>query len=364
MYRQQIVRILQEHPGLKAKDIGKKIGADKSAINSTLYAHRDEFSKDEEHRWSLNVVKVVLAENSWVDGDSFEKSLKSAGCVISCACKSIVFVVTHDCKILLEATARLLALCNQLVYLGKTVTLDFSACGQTLSFFNRIGFLDLLVKEVQVLPSRPKNSAADRYRGNSEKVVEFGSINLANPDKDIPWLLKEQFVIHAGEAYSLAVFTIFSELFGNVCEHSNSPIPGFAALQKYEHPPHIQTIVSDSGDGIVGTLRPILDKHYPKLAAKYKPDDPKSDVLLLKEVLERGRITQSEETGRGLGLKTSQGYAVKFSADISVRQETFELKLSYRGGKLSRWGHVVGMPKIRGTHVCFDFFLDYPLQSG
>jgi len=139
-------------------------------------------------------------------------------------------------------------------------------------------------------------------------------------------------------------------------------------LQMYKYPrPHIQTVVSDSGDGIVGTLRPVLEKHYPQLALKYCSDDPMSGVLLLQEVLENGRITQigcAGDTGRGLGLKRSQEYAIRYNADISVRQDTFELKLSYRSGKLLKEVHNINMPKIQGTHVCFDFYLDGSTRSG
>ena len=362
MLEHDILAILNDHPQLKAKDISKKVGADRKMINSTLYAHPELFAQDGEFRWSIKAVKVEFPENTWVDGEAFEKSLKEAGCVLTCSCDFIIFKIPQDCKILLEAVARLLTLCNQLIKAQKTVTLDFTSCFRTLTFLNRIGFFDHLDRKVVILPGWPKGSTADRYRGNSEAVVEFGAICIENPDVSIPKLLKNQFILHAGEKYECAAFTIFSELFGNVCEHSKSPIPGFAALQKYSYPrPHIQTVVSDSGDGIIGTLRPVLEKHYPKLAAKYDEDDPMSGVLLLKEVLENGRVTQSgcaKETGRGLGLKKSQEYAVKFSADISVRQETFELKLSYRNGKLFRWNHKIDMPKIRGTHVCFDFFLD------
>ncbi len=258
----------------------------------------------------------------------------------------------------------MLALCNQLVLKGKKVTIDFSACDSTRTYFDRIGFLNELDLQVEVIPCRSNFSAADKYRGNSNAVVEFGKIDIEQPDKAIPRLLKDQFVVHAGAKYELAAFTIFTELFGNVCEHSNTPIPGFAALQKYSYPrPHIQTVVSDSGDGIVGTLRPVLAEHYPDLAAKFKETDPMSGVMLLKEVLENGGISQvqcSDDNGRGLGLNSSQGYAVKYNADISVRQETFELKLSYRGGKLLQFAHTLEMPKIKGTHVCFDFFLTKP----
>ena len=325
MTTNDIIAILQKNSGLKARDIAKKLNADKKEVNSILYGESEIFVCDDAFKWFLKEredVKILFPENTWVDSDAFESSLKNLGCLLSSTCKSVEFVVTTDCKILLEAAARLLALCNQLVMNNKKVTINFLPCDSTRTYFDRIGFMQQLDSRVLVLPERPAISAASTYKGNSDAVVEFGAIHLDHPDLAIPKMLKNQFVLHAGEHYSDAAFTIFSELFGNVCEHSNTPIPGFAALQKYKKPrPHIQTIVSDSGEGIVGTLRPVLAKHYPKLAAKYCFDDPMSEVLLLKEVLEQGRITQTgcaKSTGRGLGLKRSQEYAVQYNADISV----------------------------------------------
>jgi len=368
MRKTEIISILRTNPKIKAKEIAKKLGRDKSDVNSMLYRHNDTFVQDEDFRWSLveGEVQVVFEENKWIDSESFEQSLMCAG--LSTTFKSVFFIVTEECSILLEVAARLLSLCNQLVKANKTVTIDFSSCDSARTYLDRIGFMDQLDEKVTVLPNRPKVSAAKKYSGNSDNVVEFGAINIHDPDETLPKRLKNQFVAHAGEKYSDAAFTIFSELFGNVCEHSKTPIPGFAALQKYKFPrPHIQTVVSDSGEGIVGTLLPVLAKHYPKLASRFCQEEPMSGVLLLKEVLENGHITQkgcAKETGGGLGLKRSQQFAVQYNADISVRQETFELKLSYRGGKLSDWKHKLGMPSIKGTHVCFDFFLDTKRRSG
>lgn len=370
MTKKDVIDYLQKNSRQKAKEIAKQFFVDKSAVNSLLYGDSDTFVCDDLYRWSLKEKKSItipFQEFTWVSSEEFELSLSSVGCLFSSQCENIEFIVTNECKILLDAASRLLALCNQLVKRNKKITINFLHCDSTRTYFDRIGFMQQLDSNVIVIPERPTVSAATIYKGNSDAVVEFGSIYIDNPDSTIPKRLKNQFVLHAGDIYSDAAFTIFSELFGNVCEHSNTPIPGFAALQKYKKPrPHIQTVVSDSGDGIIGTLRPILSKHYPNLAKKYCFDDPMSEVLLLKEVLEQGRITQtgcSKSTGRGLGLKRSQEYAVQYNADISVRQETFELKLCYRSGNLISWRHSISMPKIMGTHVCFDFILDQKSTS-
>jgi hypothetical protein len=358
--KSKIISLLRETPQIKAKKIAKHLGVPRKEVNSFLYSHEDIFSVDDEFNWSLveNVVQVHL-DGGWVDGSSFEKSLMSVGCLFENPCSSVEFTIPRGCKILLEAAARLLALCNQLALSKKWVKIDFSHCTSTLTYLNRMGFFDYLLEGVVVLPDRPAMSAAEIYRGNSDSVVEFGSISPTDPDESIPKQLKNSFVSHAGRKYSSAAFTIISELFGNVRDHSKTPIPGFAALQKYTgRRAHLQTVVSDSGKGIAGTLLPTIKRNYPELYSKYDFNDPKSKVLLVKEVFEHGQITQTGKKGRGLGLKRSQEYAVKYDAIISVRQENFELRLTYRDGELSSFDHTLSMPKISGTHVCFDFFLD------
>ena len=61
---------------------------------------------------------------------------------------------------------------------------------------------------------------------------------------------------------------VLSELLQNVEEHSGAATPGFAGLQFYKKTNHIQTVISDSGLGIVGTLMPVLSQRYPELAMK------------------------------------------------------------------------------------------------
>jgi len=360
--RIQIEKILRETPGIKAKDIAKKLAVEKSDVNSFLYAHVDFFQKDENHCWSLrgSEQRIELAANCWVDCHSFEKTLAAVGSPLDSNAKSFVFVVPDDCKLLLEASARLMALLNQIAHSGRTVTIDFTQCYATLKFLDRIGFFDQLNEKVIVLPQRPETSAATIYKGNNNVLVEFGAIDPIHPDETIPKQLKESFVAQAGTKYSQAAFTVITELFGNVRDHSKSPLPGFVALQCYKNRklPHIQTVISDSGIGIVGTLIPILERKYPKIFRELASSDSPPEKLLLKKVFTLGEISQSDEQGRGLGLKSSSDAASKFDATILVRQERCEARFSYRNGQLRTFEFDGDMPRIMGTHICFDFLLD------
>lgn len=364
--KEDILKILSQDPGLRGRQIANKLGLDKKAVNSYLSKQQGIFVKDENHCWYIanSEMKIELDSDSWVDGKALDNSIKKSGSPLEADESSVLFVVPEGCKILLEAAARLLAMSNQLAYIGKDVTIDLSDCHNTLTYFDRMGFFDLLDPGVVVMPYRPKTSRASIYKGNNDSVVEFGEVDPDNLDEDIPIRLKESFVHYAGEQYSQPAFTVLSELFGNVRDHSNSPIPGYIALQRYKgregyqsFPSHIQTIVSDSGLGITGTLLPVLKERYFSLYKRFDFDEPRSRPLLVKEVFKKGQISSSSDEGRGLGLKRSGDVAASYNAKISVREDTFELTLIYKKGKLASYSYEIDLPKIMGCHICFDFFL-------
>lgn len=356
----RIQAILEQNPGQKAKAIAAKLRTDRTHVSRILHEHEGLFTQNPvAFTWSLAELRVALGCNCWLDAQSFENTLLAAGSPLDSATRRVTFVVGDDCKILLEALARLLAISNQLGAFGKVVSLDFSTSRSTLTYLNRIGFIDLLRHDVRILPKRPRISAAAAYEGNNLAVVELRAIDHLHPDDDIPSLLRQSFVSCAGSQYNVAAHTVISELFGNVTEHSGATSAGFAGLQYYAggRRPHIQTVISDGGRGIVGTLMPIMKDKYPEVARKIAKSSLDPRVALLQEVFSEGGISQASGSGRGLGLKGSGEYAHKYNALISVRQETFELKMTHIGDQI-QFSHRMDLARIAGTHICFDFFLD------
>jgi hypothetical protein len=358
--QERIQAILQRDPGQKAKVIADRLQSTRSEVNKVLHAHRDVFVQDAENfTWSLTELRINLGSQCWLSAESFEDILLDAGSPLDSSFQLVTFVVGVDCKILLEALARLLAVCNQLIDAGKIVAIDFTTSRPTLRYLNRIGFLNLLRSDVKISPKRPRVSAALTYDGNNDGVVELRAIDHVNPDDEIPDLLRKSFVSCAGAQYTVAAHTVISELFGNVKEHSGATSAGFAGLQYYRggRRPHIQTVISDGGRGIVGTLLPILNDRYPSLAKKIAKSTIDARVELLQEVFSSGGISQVDDPGRGLGLKGSGTFAQKYNALISVRQETFELRVVQVDGAL-HFSHRLNLVRLPGTHICFDFLLD------
>jgi hypothetical protein len=197
--------------------------------------------------------------------------------------------------------------------------------------------------------------------GKSENLVELGLVT-PNEDQDakdgLVIRLTNKFVALTNDKYKTAVSTMFAELTGNIQDHSETKLNGFAGLQKYGGiNPHIQTIVSDSGVGIAATLRPSLKVHYKSLFEKYHSENVGNDIALVTEVMSKGLISRFG-AGRGLGLKTSRDRALKFNARYSVRQESFSLDFIFTNEQLTKIKEKRGLANILGTHICFDFEID------
>jgi hypothetical protein len=113
--------------------------------------------QDAEYRWTLAKppeIRVEFKPVKWMDCKSFESSLSGLKVLLSSDTFEITFIIPEKCSILLDAAGRFLALCNQLIDAGKAVSIDFNDCQSTLYYFNRIGFIDHLHKNVTVLPAR------------------------------------------------------------------------------------------------------------------------------------------------------------------------------------------------------------------
>ncbi len=359
--KESIEKILTKKSPQKAVDIAKALGLTRKEVNSFLHKNTDSFVKDTDFQWSVisrDELIVNLQPKNWIDCQSLEASLVAAGSPLDSHCECITFIIPEKSAILLEASARLLALCNQLVHIGKKVKLDFTACKSTLTYLDRVGVLTQLHEKISVVPDRPEQTRALKYAGQSAALVEVRSIDPAKANKDIIIELTEKFVNLAGDAYKTVAYTIFAELVGNVNEHSQTPIPGFAALQVYSgKKKHIQTVVSDSGLGISKTLRPSLKTHYPSLYRQYQVESLSSDIALVIEAVSQGEISRFG-AGRGLGFKSTTKQAMKFDAKLSIRQDTFSVMLQFENGELADVKKFIDLVKISGTHICFDFYVD------
>jgi len=358
----EIDQLLEHTPDLKSKEIAKKLGFGKSEVSAYLHGNKDRYTQNEKFQWSLvdKVFRKILFPSGWVTCDLFEQSLIEAGDVFDERCNTVRFVLPQDCNLMIDALARILSLMNQLAYHEKTIVVDFTDCYKTQSYLNRAGFFDLLHESIDVCPKRPQISAAQQYRGNSDNLVELRLVEQNSENNPLKEQLTDAFVNLSAEKFKVAAYTVFGELIGNISEHSETNIPGFAGLQKYRgSKEHIQIVISDSGIGIASSLRSTLQKHYPEIYRKYSSQTIENDAELVTEVMSSGGISRfGREDGRGLGFKSSKEQANRFNARFTVRQDRFSLKFEVEDGEIKKVSRSLNLSLLRGTHICFDFQIE------
>ena len=298
---------------------------------------------------------MIEFRKEWIDASGFEQTLRLGAAPHEC--DEIVFRFLTGSKIMIDAAVRLLSLSNQLDHCTRRVSLCFDE-GESgvMGYLNRIGFFDYLAKGIQVHPERPSFSGAEVYAGANAGLVEIARIHPQNRDEGLPGRLTTALVngcSHRSDAEQLgqAAWTIFAELIDNIFSHSQTPLDGYAALQVYSRGNMAKVAVSDSGLGIMETLRPALNRTSPTLSRL-------SDIELLVEIFRQGLSRHGAD--RGCGLKGSAAKAMKYQADLDVRLPQIRVLLTPGAGEYrpntAYCYHP--LPLIWGTHICFNFRLD------
>lgn len=295
----------------------------------------------------------ALLPAKWVDGDGLDDALHLYGDAHSNNIVDVSFRFPNDCRIMVDAAVRLLSLANQLCYLGKKVSMTFEeGLPGTMGYLDRIGFFNLLSSQVNVRPALPPVSGLLRYQGANPGLVEIQPINPIQRDHSLPTrladIIKEAAIgADAQKALGRAAFTVLGELIDNVFQHSSTKLDGYAALQYYKG--RAKVIVSDSGIGLLETLRPALQQESSTYARL-------KDVELLVAAFRSG-LSRFGQT-RGMGLRQSAETALKYNADLHVRLPRIQVHLSPQSAGYGMAHIQDGLPLLWGTHVTFDFHID------
>lgn len=293
----------------------------------------------------------------WINSGHLEQALTASGGPHRQEVLSVTFRFPIDCKVMVDAGVRLLSIANQLNHTTRKVTLDFEEGPTgTMGYLNRMGFFDHLAPEVSVLPQRPAVSGAKTYAGMNKDLVEIARINPAQRDIALHTRLSKAVASALSrrsdvETIEGAIWTVFSELIDNIFSHSATVLDGYAAMQLYRNGDALQVVVSDSGHGIMHTLRPALKSQFPALAAL-------SDIDLLVEVFRQGISRHGPD--RGCGLKGCAAKAMKYNADLEVRLPQSRVLLVPANGayKVNTAYCFNEQVLVWGTHIAFRFHLD------
>ena len=296
--------------------------------------------------------RVVGFPSNWITAAHFESSLRECGGAHTPQTRDVSFVFPVGCKIRIDCIVRLLSLANQLASSSRRVRLHFEeGTAGTMGYLNRMGFFDHLLSEIEILPARPVYSGAALHRGANSFLVEIARISPDARDEDLPTRLTRVVTQACGGRSDLndlsgATWTILAELIDNIFAHSATRLDGYAALQVYRGGNRLYVAVSDSGLGIMDTLRPSLRTDFPRLQQL-------SDTDLLVEVFRQGLSRHGAD--RGCGLKGCAAKAIKFNATLDVRlpRQRVVLKPSQGTYEPNRAYCYEGLPLVWGTHIAF-----------
>ena len=299
---------------------------------------------------------VIQFAPGWMDASKLEDVLRAGPTPHGGQSPDVLFRFPTKCSVMTDAAVRLLSLFNQLDCATRRVIVEFEEEEDgVLGYLNRIAFFDCLSPNIAVLPYRPEPSAA-RFRGRNPGLVEIERIDRTSRDQNLVSRLTAAITRACSQRNDVkilegAAWTILAELIDNVFSHSQTPVDGFAALQVYPRGNCLKVAVSDSGLGLLETLRPALRTESPRLAAL-------SNIELLVEVFRRGLSRHGPS--RGCGLKGCADKAIKFRAQLDLRlpHERVFLVPGKDGYTPNKAFCFSGLPLVWGTHVCFTLGLD------
>lgn len=303
------------------------------------------------------MLSEIALTTKWVNARELDRSLLRTIAPHDKDVGEVVVRVAGKCKLMVDASARLLSLLNQLALCTKRVVLEFEDASEAMGYLNRISFFEFLSPYVVVKPRRPAFAMGALRRGRSANLVELVPINRSGRTQTLPTQLAERLGAACSqrtdeEGLTNAAFTVFSEIIDNVYSHvyenSQIELDAFIALQVYTNGGTAKVVVSDSGKGILHTLRPALsDPSLKRL----------SDADLVVEIFRSGISRHGKR--RGCGLKASAEHAIKYKTELDIRLAECRIHLTPARGRYQANTAFCaeGLPLMWGTHLCFDFRL-------
>lgn len=301
---------------------------------------------------------VIDLPRRWVNIAGFERALGRASKPLGAPTAGVQINIPAGCMLMIDVTLQVLSLCNQIAASGRPLVLAFAGGEPDMGYLSRMAFFDQLARTVEVQPARPTWSGAEIHRGGNGGLVEIEPIRTGNfPEQALVQRLSEVATRSCGartDALDIggSIFTIFGELIGNIFDHSQTQIDGFAASQTYPRGNCVCLAVSDSGIGIMNSLRPALEARGSHLIGL-------NDVALLVEVFRQG-ISRIDDHKHGLGLRQSAAAAIKFQADLDIRLPRQRVLLKPADGRYHAENTAYtqdALPLLNGTHISFTLRL-------
>lgn len=301
--------------------------------------------------------RSIVFPSGWLTAGVFERILERSFPPAFSDTTHVVFRFHPLCKVMVDAAVCLLSLANQLIARGMSVTLVFEGeSNEAMGYLHRANFFTCLSTHIHIMPERPDPIYAVLHQGNNKNLVEFKPLSQADYDacSSIPVQLKdalETAIAARSDRKPLCqtAYTLLGELIDNVYCHSQTTLNGFAALQVYRNGGKVLVVVSDSGVGLLETLKPKLLSPSARFL-----EDPELVALLF-----QGDVFW-QTNGRGAGLKRCADLAHRHGSTVSIRLATSRVSLrpSRNGYGVLNMQSSQGLSLLQGTHLCFSIPLD------
>lgn len=255
----------------------------------------------------------------WVSGYDFEQILKQSKEKLYKNKKALTIVIQARACAPLNTLIRLLNVANQLDSQDIKVTLKFSGkTNNLLGYCNAIGFFECLSSSVLIKSDKTWDKSI-KVKATGGNYVSIHQVSGPAHDKSLPDKLADKITSSIPnisqenrKALYIQFFSLFSELTRNVCEHSQTELSGFAALQAYGGAnSRAEIVVCDSGIGLLESLKPSLNTHN-------KAYEGYSDLQLIKKMLTTGISSKPGDLG-GNGLCTCFNHARATNSDMHIR---------------------------------------------
>jgi len=303
---------------------------------------------------------IRLEYPATLGSDEFERAIATLGSELPRTAR-VEVDLTRTTFAPLDVLVSSLYLYNELVSRGNDVALSWGDDQPTFGYADRMGFFNILDSGVDVWPTRPGrwSSLYTAHNRNNPNLLELtplepGNFRMATNALDH---LRERL---AGNLESLPrsgevvdnIWTFAAEAIGNIDEHSQTPVPGLVAAQRYNSPtrgPRLHLVIADGGLGIPETIR----AGNPAGAAD------RTDVEVMLAAFKDG-LSRRSTRGRGCGLTTCARIAMAYKGNLRVRVGRTWARLIT---KSARAGLSLGFfeddaAPISGTHISLDFYLD------
>lgn len=367
---EDIIEILKKKGPLKARKIALVLDPTRTKIthtqvNSELYnAKLEGLSKDSENVWSYvsnNITKISFnSSSSWLNSAAIERVLQNHPNLLNTP-NEIEFDFSNK-SLFLDCILKILSLTNQLILSGSKVTLKFNENSNGFTYLQRCGFFDNLHDKVKILPFRPQVSLAKIYHANSDNLFEIFAIKKECDESllsRISKIIEDKMSEEDADKLLNKILTLIGELVDNIHQHGSSQIDGYIALQVYNSKEIIISI-SDSGSGLINTLRKEALKHYlyiPELK-RLSIQNIENDIQLIGYIFNKGQISRTGLDGRGLGLSKSNKVLQKISINngkeiyLKIRQNSneFNFPFNINGISINECTVKNNLTYIDGTH--------------